>query len=80
MGQPNERMVVSTRQVVCCVTCALLKGKAATTEELAVQAIWDSSWDLCAPDEEMEAFDHAKANPQHIIVRAVDFGAAVNGV
>lgn len=71
---------MNQRNVICCLTCAIIKGRAAATDEHVVWEVWDNSWDVCKPDEEMQAFEHAQANPQHIMVRALDYGFEVNQV
>lgn len=63
--------MTNTRNVICCVTCAVMNP--------TVAGVWNNSWDICKPDEEMQAFEHAQDNPQHIMVRAWDFAVEVNG-
>lgn len=78
-------------QVVCCITCAAIEAaRAATTagmagpapvdDEALTQALWNRAWNVSIPAEENEMFDHASANPNHIMIKTFDFGYSVNGV
>ena len=78
-----------TNNVVTCLTCACQAVREALThitesaeqkDQRIADAIWNRSWNVSIPAEEQEAFDHAEANPNHIMVRALDFGYSVNGV
>lgn len=70
----------SVNNVVTCLTCAAIAAKEQADASAIAAAVWECSWDLAMPDEEDEAFEHAQANPTHIIVQALDFGYRVNGV
>lgn len=70
-------------RVITCLTCAHIASANAVmpiNEQALTDAIWSVSWNVISPVEEMEAFLHAQANPRHIMVNAIDFGFAVNGV
>ncbi len=64
-------------RMVTCVTCSIARTVAGENAEVAV---WDCSWNVNLLDEEQEAFDHSKANPNHIMVDAIDYGFKVNRI
>lgn len=67
-------------RVICCVTCAVLQARSQPDDSIAAQNIWDNAWNVSIPSEEDEALDHARAHPNHIMVKSLDWGFTVNGV
>lgn len=81
---------IKDNRVVVCITCAAIAVRKALSDgviqnadakdKMIADEVWAKSWNVSIPAEEMEMLDHAQANPQHIMVKALDFGYAVNGV
>lgn len=63
-------------RMVTCLTCAIGAAVGGTPAE---SSCWDNSWNINDVVEEEEAFLHAKANPTHILIDAIDYGQEVNG-
>lgn len=66
-------------KLVCCLTCCI--EKSVQNPEMSFEEIcWEHSYNFHLFDEELEAFEHSKENPRHIMVEGFDFGFKINGI
>lgn len=63
-------------RMVTCLTCSIGQAVGGVSAE---DSCWNNSWNVNDPVEEEEAFYHAKDNPTHILIDAIDYGQEVNG-
>lgn len=65
-------------RIIICLTCSIKRSIDNPPE--TVQTVWDNSWNLLIPEEELEAVQHSRSNPGHILIEGFDYGFKVNGV